>query len=114
MAQPPADVRALIRALVAQPSVSSTNPAYDGGNLGVIHLLAEWLEGLGFAAAVHEVAPGKANLLAVLGGGGAAGEGLVLSGHADTVPYDEGGWSLDPFGGVEREHRALFRAWRCR
>jgi len=105
MTPPPSDIRALIRALIARPSVSSTDPCFDHGNLAVIHLLAEWLEGLGFAVAVHEVAPGKANLLASLGGGGAVGEGLVLSGHTDTVPYDEGRWSTDPFGGGERDGR---------
>jgi len=105
MSRPPSDIRALIRALVARPSVSSTDPGFDHGNLAVINLLAEWLEGLGFAVAIHDVAPGKANLLASLGGGGAAGEGLVLSGHTDTVPYDEHGWSVDPFGGVERDGR---------
>jgi acetylornithine deacetylase len=105
MIAPPSDVRSLIRQLIAKPSVSSTDPNFDHGNLAVINLLAEWMEGLGFAVAIHEVAPGKANLLACIGGGGAAGEGLVLSGHSDTVPYDERGWSVDPFGGVERDGR---------
>ena len=94
-----------IRSLVALPSVSSGNPRFDQGNLAVIHLLAGWLESLGFAVTVQEVSPGKANLLASLGGGGAAGEGLVLSGHTDTVPYDDGLWTVDPFGGVERDGR---------
>ncbi len=93
-----------IRALIARPSVSSADPGLDQGNLPVIHLLAEWLENLGFAVTLHDVAPGKANLLASLGGG-QAGEGLVLSGHTDTVPYDEGKWSFDPFGGFERDGR---------
>ncbi|MDD5034612.1 MAG: acetylornithine deacetylase, partial [Methylococcaceae bacterium] len=60
---------------------------------------------LGFSVSIHEFSPGKANLLAGLGGGGAVGEGLVLSGHTDTVPFDEGEWSVDPFAGVEREGR---------
>jgi acetylornithine deacetylase len=93
-----------IRSLVATPSVSSADPRFDQGNLAVIHLLAEWLEALGFAITIQDVAPGKANLLAKLGNG-ALGEGLVLSGHTDTVPYDQGRWSVDPFGGVEREGR---------
>jgi acetylornithine deacetylase len=99
------DVLSRIRALIAAPSVSCIDPRYDQGNLAVIHLLAEWAESLGFAAQIHEVAPGKANLLATLGGDGAPGEGLVLSGHADTVPFDEGAWSVDPFGGQEKEGR---------
>lgn len=94
-----------IRSLVAIPSVSSATPGLDRSNVAVIHLLADWLEALGFAVTVLEVAPGKANLLASLGGNGAVGEGLVLSGHTDTVPYDEGRWSVDPFGGVERDGR---------
>lgn len=99
------DLLGQIRALVALPSVSSAHPGFDQGNLAVIHLLADWLDSLGFSVAVTEVSPGKANLLASLGGGGAAGEGLVLSGHTDTVPFDEGRWSCDPFGGAERDGR---------
>lgn len=105
MISKPPGILEQIRALIAHPSVSSNDPAFDQGNLGVIHLLADWLEDLGFSVTLHEVSAGKANLLASLGGGGAAGEGLVLSGHTDTVPYDEGRWSFDPFGGVERDGR---------
>jgi len=99
------DILSQIRSLIALPSVSSSNPEFDQGNRAVIELLAGWLESLGFAVTVHEVAPGKANLLARLGGGGAVGEGLVLSGHTDTVPFDDGLWTVDPFGGVERDGR---------
>lgn len=99
------DTKNLIRALIARPSVSSSKHYIDQSNLDVIHLLAEWLEDSGFSVTVHEVAPGKANLVAKLGGDGHPGEGLVLSGHTDTVPFDEGQWSCDPFGGAEREGR---------
>jgi len=94
-----------IRGLVALPSVSSSNHGIDQGNLAVINLLADWLESLGFTVSIQPIASGKANLLASIGGGGAKGEGLVLSGHTDTVPFDEGLWSVDPFGGVERDGR---------
>jgi acetylornithine deacetylase len=103
MSTPP-DVLTQIRSLIATPSVSCIDPQFDQGNLAVIHLLAEWVESLGFSVHIHETAPGKANLLATLGGG-EAGDGLVLSGHTDTVPYDIGGWSVDPFGGVELSGR---------
>ena len=99
------EVSSLIRELIALPSISSSDPKIDRSNLGVIHLLAEWLENLGFSITVHEVAAGKANLLARLGGEGYVREGLVLSGHTDTVPFDEGQWSCDPFGGIERDGR---------
>jgi len=99
------EISTLIRKLIALPSISSSDPKIDRSNLGVIHLLAEWLENLGFSITVHEVAGGKANLLARLGGEGYVREGLVLSGHTDTVPFDEGQWSCDPFGGIERNGR---------
>ena len=72
-------------ALIAAPSVSCTQPAWDQSNLAVIELLASWLGDLGFACEVQTIAPGKANLLATYGSGPG---GLVLAGHSDTVPFD--------------------------
>jgi len=88
----------MMRALIASPSVSSANPLLDQSNDGVIALLAEWLERLGFAVEIQRINERKANLIASLGGNEAM-DGLVLSGHTDTVPFDEGRWSLDPFAG---------------
>ncbi|TRX75165.1 acetylornithine deacetylase [Pseudomonas mangiferae] len=81
-------------ALIATPSVSCTQPALDQSNRPVVELLAGWLDELGFACAVQEVAPGKCNLLATYGSGPG---GLVLAGHTDTVPCDEGLWAGDPW-----------------
>lgn len=88
----------MIRDLVAIPSVSSTAPQFDQGNRAVIELLATWLEDLGFAIEIQPIGGNrdKANLIATLGSGSG---GLVLSGHTDTVPYDEGRWHCDPFAG---------------
>ncbi len=82
--------------LVNTPSVSCTQPRLDMGNRKVIDLLANWLEPLGFAIDIQELdgQPNKANLIATLGHGD---EGLVFSGHTDTVPYDENRWQQDPF-----------------
>ncbi len=90
--------------LVAIPSVSSPDPAHDQPNEAVIHRLAEWLEELGFRVEVLPVPgrPGKANLVATLGTGPG---GLVLAGHTDTVPFDPGRWSTDPFRLTERDGR---------
>ncbi|MCC7410377.1 MAG: acetylornithine deacetylase [Gammaproteobacteria bacterium] len=90
--------------LVASPSVSSVNPAFDQSNRPVVDLLADWLEGLGFAIELMPVPqrPGKFNLIATRGDGAA---GLVLAGHTDTVPYDAGAWRSDPFELTERDGR---------
>jgi len=92
----------MVRQLVATPSVSSPDDRFDQSNRGVIDLLAEWAAELGFAVRV-EALPGesvKANLIATLGEGE---DGLVLSGHTDTVPYDADRWTDDPFVLTERE-----------
>lgn len=97
-------VRDMLEALIAEVSISSASAEWDHSNAGVIHLLAGWLEGLGFAVELMPVAraPGKFNLLATLGQGPG---GLVLSGHTDTVPFDKDRWQSDPFRLSEREGR---------
>ena len=84
--------------LIALPSVSSNDPTHDQSNRAVIELLAEWLEAMGFQCDIVPVVdqPPKFNLVATRAVDGADG-GLVLSGHSDTVPYDERGWDTDPF-----------------
>ncbi len=93
-----------LRQLVATPSVSSTDPRWDQGNRAVIDLLAGWLEDLGFSTRIQAVSAdgNKANLIATRGSGPG---GLVLAGHTDTVPFDEGRWQSDPLGLSERDHR---------
>lgn len=91
-----------LRALIATPSITCTDPALDQGNEAVIHQLAEWASSMGFRCEIMTVAPGKANLIATLGSG--AG-GLVLSGHTDTVPYDDSRWQSDPFTLTERDNK---------
>jgi acetylornithine deacetylase len=114
----------ILAELVAIPSISSVDPRLDQGNLAVVERLAEWCESLGAAVEILPLpaAPGKANLLARfgpgmaageaagegglgVGEGGPGGEGLVLAGHVDTVPFDEGLWGSDPFRLTERDGR---------
>lgn len=90
--------------LVKAPSVSSTDARWDMSNLVVIELLAQWLEGLGFACQITPIpnCPGKANLIAQRGSGPG---GLVLAGHTDTVPCNPERWAQDPFTLTERQAR---------
>ncbi len=90
--------------LIGTPSVSSTSPRWDQSNIAVIEKLEGWLSTLGFETEIQHVEgyPGKANLIATLGSGPG---GLVLSGHTDTVPYDEGRWQSDPFKLTEQDNK---------
>ena len=100
----PPDLITQIARLIAEPSVSSTQSRLDQGNLGVIHLLAQWLSDLGFDTEILPLAlqPHKANLIASLGKGPG---GLVLAGHTDTVPFDEHRWRSNPLRLSERDNR---------
>ncbi|ALZ86418.1 acetylornithine deacetylase [Pseudomonas oryzihabitans] len=95
-------LKALFATLIAERSVSCTQPALDQSNAGVVARLADWFGALGFACETQEVAPGKFNLIATLGSGPG---GLVLAGHTDTVPYDEALWQADPLRLREADDR---------
>lgn len=90
------DYERLLATLVAEPSVSSSAPGWDQSNLGVVSVLQVWFEKLGFSTELMDIPgqTGKANLIATCGEGS---EGLVLSGHTDTVPFDASKWQSDPF-----------------
>ena len=99
-AAPP--LRDMIAGLIAAPSVSSVSPEFDMSNRPAAVRIAGWLESLGFAVELMEIPghPGKFNVIGSLGRGPG---GLVLAGHMDTVPFDEGHWASDPFTLAERD-----------
>ena len=93
--------------LIRLPSVSSIDPAHDQSNRDVIDALANYFDALGFACEIMPVSsnPEKCNLIAKRGQTDEnSGEGLVLSGHTDTVPYDLNGWDTDPFTLTEKNN----------
>lgn len=94
----------LFNHLLNLPTVSSANPSLDQSNLTVINLLAEVFEQIGFSCELIPVSdsPKKANLIATIGSGPG---GLVLSGHTDTVPFDEALWTHDPLKLTEKDDR---------
>jgi acetylornithine deacetylase len=98
------DPVAIARLLVSTPSV---NPALAPGGAGeraiaavARDLLASW----GLETRVHEVAPGRFNVIARLEGEGPT---LLLNGHLDTVGVE--GMTVDPFGAVVEGDRLVGR-----
>jgi len=94
--------REMIAQLIATPSVSCVHADIDMSNRGVIDLVAEWAENLGFDIEIQDIDGSKSNLIARAGSGS---DGLVLSGHTDTVPCDPNLWSSDPFTARETDDR---------
>lgn len=94
----------MMHELIGTPSVSSTSPQWDTGNRPVIDKLASWLDTLGFDTEIIplEGNADKANLIATLGSGPG---GLVLSGHTDTVPFNENLWSSNPLAVTEKDNK---------
>ncbi len=94
----------MMNELLSEISVSSTSPQWDTGNRRVIDKLAEWLSALGFSCEVMPLAANanKANLIATLGSGPG---GLVLSGHTDTVPFNEERWDMNPLSLTQRNNK---------
>ncbi|MEN8213702.1 MAG: acetylornithine deacetylase [Pseudomonadota bacterium] len=89
-------LRQHLEALIATPSISSDSAAWNQSNEALIELLDQWFTGAGFNTVIQPLSgcDDKYNLIASAGSGP---DGLVLAGHTDTVPYDEGGWKHDPF-----------------
>ncbi len=90
--------------LVGIPSISSQDAALDMSNKAIVERLSNMLESAGFRVEWLKVhgQEDKFNLVAALGDGPG---GLVLAGHTDTVPFDAGAWSSDPFTLAERNGR---------
>ena len=104
----PDELIALTRDLVRIPSVVRPgDPATT--EAAVADHVERWLRGEGFAVQVHEVAPGRPNVLGVLDNG-AVGPTLLLEGHTDVVTEGNAAeWRHAPFGGDLVEGRIYGR-----
>ncbi|MET0071994.1 MAG: acetylornithine deacetylase [Candidatus Thiodiazotropha sp.] len=94
----------MLQRLIGAASVSSVNPAWDMGNGNVIEHLEGWLNQLGFKTDVVPI-PGHADKFNLIASAGQGDQGLVLSGHTDTVPFDEEKWQSDPLQLLQRDQR---------
>ena len=104
---PDDDTVALAAALVR---ADSRNPALAHGAAGeaeAARVLAEWLRARGLRVDVHEVAPGRPNVVARAGRGEPGARSLMLNGHLDTVGVD--GMTHAPFAAERRGARLYGR-----
>ncbi len=77
-------------------------------NLALIECIADHLRGLGVPLRLTwDDERKKANLFATLGEG--KPNGVVLSGHTDTVPWDGQAWTLDPLSATVQDGRLYGR-----
>jgi succinyl-diaminopimelate desuccinylase len=76
--------------------LDTANP--PGNEAAAAGLVAHRLAAAGATVRLHELAPGRAGLVAHLPGT-APGPTLCFSGHLDTVALGEAGWTHDPLGG---------------
>ena len=77
-------------------------------NLALIECIADHLRSLGVAVRLsHDDSRRKANLFATIGLG--KPDGVILSGHTDTVPWDGQAWTLDPLGAELRDGKLYGR-----
>src|SRR5881394_3889235 len=80
--------------------INTTNP--PGNEIVAARWLAEVLRRDGIEAQVFEPAPGKANLYARLAGDGTA-RPVILLNHMDVVLATREYWTVDPFGGLNKD-----------
>ena len=98
------DPVALARLLVSIPSVNPVLSPGGDGEARMAEVTAELLNEWGFDTTVHEVEPGRPNVIARLSGEGPT---LLLNGHLDTVGID--GMTVDPFAATVEDGRLVGR-----
>ena len=78
------DVAELAAQLVAIESINPDLAAGGSGEVALARFVAEWCERAGLETTLSELAPGRANVVAIARGSG-GGRSLVLNAHMDTV-----------------------------
>jgi acetylornithine deacetylase/succinyl-diaminopimelate desuccinylase-like protein len=73
------------------------------GERKAAELVAELLTEVGLDVEVFESRPGRTSVVTRVEGADPARPALVLHGHTDVVPAMAADWSVDPFGGEERD-----------
>ncbi|MEU9170328.1 M20/M25/M40 family metallo-hydrolase [Streptomyces sp. NPDC048420] len=99
------EVTSLLRDLVRLPSVNPRGGPGDGGETAVAAYVRDWLARHDVRAELHEVLPGRSNVVAVVPGRSAGA--VLLESHLDTVETD--GMTVPPYDGEVRGGRLYGR-----
>lgn len=73
------------------------------GERAAAEYTAGLIEEVGLQTELFESAPGRASVVARLAGEDSSAGALVVHGHLDVVPAQKQDWSVDPFGGEEKD-----------
>ncbi len=98
----------LYNELISTPTISNvSDEKLDFSNKPLIDKLATWFADLGFNIDIQAVpnTRNKFNMLATYSNNDHTQGGLLLSGHSDTVPFDDGRWTKDPFKLTEENNK---------
>ena len=95
------DTITLCQELIRIPSVNYGEGR--GDEKAVAEYIASKLAEVGIESELIETAPNRVNVVARIAGADQSRPGLVLHGHIDVVPADAKDWSVDPFGGVNKD-----------
>lgn len=73
------------------------------GERAAAEYTAGLIEEVGLQSQLFESEPGRASVVARMSGTDPSASALVVHGHLDVVPAMKEDWSVDPFGGEERD-----------
>lgn len=75
----------------------------SAGERDAAEYVAAFLDGIGIASKILELAPGRSNVIARIPGTDPSLPALLVQGHLDVVPADAADWSVPPFSGEVRD-----------
>ena len=94
----PGDVIELLQLMIRNRCVNDGSET-SGEEIRNVELLEGFFAGSGLATQRYESSPGRTSILARIEGSDPKAPSLLLMGHTDVVPVNEGRWRHDPFGG---------------
>jgi acetylornithine deacetylase/succinyl-diaminopimelate desuccinylase-like protein len=97
------EVVRICRDLLRIDTTNTGDLATTAGERVAAEYVAAQLDEVGISSELREAAPGRTSLVARIEGTDRSRPALLVHGHLDVVPADPKEWSVDPFGGEEKD-----------